>query len=192
MMRRALAMVVLLSGCSFFGKSKSNFFTLDRIAPAGGVSAARGLPIGIDTLELPPGTDRGEVAVRLANQKLDVRGGDQWTASLAPMVLHTLTSDLADRLPEGMVIFPGEAKPLAMRGLDVAFEEFAAGPDARVVADAHWILHEKGRADVTHHEQIAIDIPNLDSANVADGMSKAVAALADRIVTSLQLQTSNR
>jgi len=186
MTKRAIAIAaLLLSGCSFFGKSKSNFFTLDRIPPAARVAAARGVPVGIDTVELPPGADRGEVAVKQANEKLDVRSSDQWTASLAPMVLHTLTSDLADRLPEGMVVFPGEAKPLNMRTIDVAFEEFAAGPDNRVIADVHWVLHEKGHADVTHHEQIAIDVPSLDSANVAAGMSRAVAALADRIAAGI-------
>jgi len=183
--RALLAIVLLLSGCSFFSKSKSNFYTLDRVPPAGAVAAVRGLPVGIETVELPPGADRGEVAVRLANEKLDVRSSDQWTASLAPLVLHTLTSDLADRLPEGMVIFPGEAKPAAMRSIDVAFEELAAGPDAHVVADAHWTLHDHGHPDVTHRERIVIDIPNLDSANVAAGLSRAVAALADRIAAGL-------
>ena len=72
-----------------------------------------------------------------------------------------------------------------MRSIDLAFEEIAAGPEAKVVLDARWIVREAGRPDVTRHERIAIDIASLDSANVATGMSQALAALADRIVAGL-------
>lgn len=181
--RAIVAMLLVMSGCSFFSRSKSNFFSLDRFA--GPVVNVRGLPVGIDSIELPPGVDRGEIMVRTANDKDDVRSSDQWTATFSQLVLHTLASDLADRLPQGMVVFPGEAKPLAMRSIDLAFEELAAGPDNKVTADAQWVLHEKGRPDVAHHERIAIDIPSLDSANVAAGMSRALATLADRIAAGL-------
>ena len=89
-----------------------------------------GTPITIETIELPPGFDRKDVVVRKANNQLDVRGTQQWSANLGPLVLHTLAFDLADRLPAGMVVLPGAAKPAAMRSIDVTFEELAAGPDA--------------------------------------------------------------
>jgi uncharacterized lipoprotein YmbA len=149
-------------------------------------STVRGIPVAIDSLELPPGFDRREVVVRKANHELDIRNTDQWSASLEPMVLHTLAFDLASRLPEGMIVLPGETKPLSpLRSLDVVIEEFAAGPESRVVLDARWVLHETGKADLTRHEQIAIDVSSLDSANVASGMSQAIASFADRIVTQL-------
>jgi hypothetical protein len=72
-----------------------------------------------------------------------------------------------------------------MRSVDVAFEELAAGPDARVVLDARWIVRESARPGVTHHERIAIEIASLESGNIATGMSQALAALADRIVAGL-------
>jgi Tol biopolymer transport system component/uncharacterized lipoprotein YmbA len=175
--RVAILALLLLTGCSFFSKSKSRIFSLDVIPPAGAVAAARGVPVGIDSLELPPGFDRKEIVVRKANQQLDVRGTDQWSATLSDLVLHTLAFDLARRLPEGSVILPGEAKPAAMRGISVAIENIAAGPDPRVHLDAHWML----RGGATRREELAVDIPSLDSANVATGTSQALAALADRI-----------
>ena len=77
-----------------------------------------------------------------------------------------------------MVIMPGTAKPATTRSLDVAFEELAAGPDARVVVDARW--------GGTHHERIEVPIQSLDSANVASGTSQAIATLADRIAAGLR------
>jgi uncharacterized lipoprotein YmbA len=159
---------------------------LDRVPPVAPVARAAGLPIGINSVELPPGFDRKEIVVRQSNQQLDVRSTDQWPDSLAPLVLHTLAYDLADRLPVGLVVLPGEAKPIAaMRSIDVGFEDLAAGPDAKVTLDAHWVVHEAGRADVTHHDRLDVPLSSLDSVSVASGMSQAVATLADRIATTL-------
>jgi uncharacterized lipoprotein YmbA len=133
--------------------------------------------VGIDTIDLPPGFDRKEIVVRKANNQLDVRGTQQWGAVLSDEVLHTLAFDLASRLPAGMVILPGAAKPATMRAIDVAFEELAAGPDTKVVLDARW--------GGGHHERIEVPIASLDSANVASGTSQALAQLADRIAAGL-------
>jgi uncharacterized lipoprotein YmbA len=168
---KRLVALLLLAGCSFFSRTKSQIYTIDPIP--GTVVNVRGTPIGIDAIELPPGFDRKEVVVRKANSQLDVRGTQQWSATLGQLVLHTLAFDLASRLPAGMVILPGDAKPAAMRSISVVFEEIAAGPDSKVTLDAVW--------DRTHHEHIEVPIRSLDSANVASGMSQALATLADRI-----------
>lgn len=63
-----------------------------------------------------------------------------------------------------------------MRSLSVEFEELAPGPEPTFVLDARWTL---GAA--TNHERIEVPMPSLDSANVAEAMSKALAMLADRI-----------
>jgi uncharacterized lipoprotein YmbA len=187
MKRIALVLTLLLAGCGFLSKSQSKFYSLDRIPPATAPAATRGLPVAIDGVELPPGLDRREIVVRLANQQLQVRSAEQWSASLQPLVLHTLAFDLADRLPEGMVILPGASRPSGvLRAIDIVFEEFTAGPDSKVVLDGRWIVRVSGQPDVTHHERISIAIPSLDSANVASGTSQAVAALADRIAAGLR------
>ena len=114
-------------------------------------------------------------AERLGDNQLDVRGTQQWSATLGQLVLHTLAFDLADRLPQGMMILPGAAKPAAVRSINLAFEEIAAGPEAKVVVDARW---------ETRHELIEVPIASLDSANVASGLSQALATLSDRIVAA--------
>jgi uncharacterized lipoprotein YmbA len=189
--RRTLPFLLplLLAGCSFFSRSQSRFFSLDRIAPTAPVATARGLPIGIDGVELPPGLDRREIVVRKADHQLEVRSTDQWSALLQPLVLHTLAFDLAARMPEGMVILPGEAKPAgAMRSIDVVLEDLAAGPDAKVVLDGRWVVRENGRPDVARHERIAVDIASLDSAAIASGVSQALGILADRMAASINQQ----
>lgn len=181
MRRRALIAVVLLSGCSFFSKSKSTVYSIERVPPAAAPARAiSGAPYGIDNVELPPGVDRREVVVRKENHQLDIRSNELWSATLTDLVMHTLAFDLAARVPNGMLVLPGEAKPVTMRTIEVTFEELSAGPDTRVHLDARWKV-----ANVSHHEQIAIDLPSLSSADVATGMSQALAQLADRIAAGL-------
>lgn len=184
-----LTLVIALTGCGIFSRSKSRFYSFERVPPAAGVTNIGGAAIGIEVVELPPGFDRSDVVVRKPDNQVEVRGTEQWTASVEPMVLHTLAFNLADRLPEGMVILPGQAKPNApMRSIDLIVEDFAAGPEARVILDARWKLRENGRPELTQHEVIEIAIPNLESESVANGMSQALGVLADRIVARLARQ----
>ena len=182
-MTRRLAPILLFTACGFFSKSAPpKLYALDRLPPAAPApAAARTLPTGIDSVELPPGVDRRELVVRQPDHRLEVRSSEQWSAPFKDLVLHTLAFDLAARLPVGQVIVPGETKPAAMRSIDVAFEELAATADRTVVADARWVVHEPGRPDVAHRDRIAVNVPSLDAAQIATGLSQALAGLADRM-----------
>lgn len=185
MNRRAVPLLFVLiaaAGCGFFSRTKSRFFSLDRIvALETERRALTGPPVAIDAVELPPGADRREFVIRKSETQLDVRNTDQWSASFEDLFLHALAFDVADRLPEGMVILPGQPKPAgATRSLSVIVEELTVGPEPQVVLDARWILN-----GTAHPERITISIPSLESAEIAGGMSAAVAELASRITKGL-------
>lgn len=178
-MRRALVFVVLLAGCGLMKRTPNTFYTLDTI-PGTARATIAGTPIGIDGIELPPGLDRREVTARAADNKLDVRGHHQWASPLEEMVTHTLSFDLASRLPEGMIVLPGQAKPAAMRSLYVTFEDLAPGPDNVFVLDARWTMGEMVR-----HERITVPLTSAESPAVVAAMSQALGQLADRIAAAL-------
>ena len=181
--RMGLALIcVLAASCSFFSRPKNTFYSLETLPAATPIAAGapRGVPIGIDALELPPGLDRRGIVLRGADHKVEVRGTNQWTSDLQEMVLHTLAFDLANRLPEGMVVLPGQPKPSAMRSISVAFDELAAGPDPAFVLDARWTLGE-----VAHHERITMPLQSLDSPAIVTAMNQALATLADRIAAGV-------
>jgi uncharacterized lipoprotein YmbA len=175
-----LALTLLLGGCGIFSRAKSTFYSLDTIPSERRAAAVGGVPVGIDGIELPPGLDRRELVVRGADQKLEIRGTHQWAAPLEDMVLHTLAFDLANRLPEGMIVLPGQPKPGAARSLAVVFEDLATGSDGVFVLDARWTLD-----GVTRHERITLNVPSAESAEIASAMSRALATLADRIAATL-------
>lgn len=184
----ALLMIATLSGCSILKRPKNQFYSLTTIQPATAPArATTGTPIGIDGIELPPGLDRRGIVIRAADHKIEVRGTNQWTAPLEEMVIHTLSFDLAARLPEGMVILPGAAKPVgAMRSIFVNFEELAPGPDQVFVLDARWTLRAAA-SEATQHERITIPMASMESAAIAEAMSQALAQLADRIAAGAPL-----
>ena len=179
MIRRAVVIAsLLLAACGFLKKTQSQFFALEVIKPAAAPvrTAAGGVPIGIDGVELPPGLDRREIVVRGKDNEFEVRGTNQWAAPLEDMVIHTLAFDLANRLPEGSVVLPGQAKPRPMRPVYVVFEDLAAGDDRVFVLDARVTVGE-----MTRHEQITVPLASLESAEIVSGMSRALSELADRI-----------
>lgn len=170
--------LILLTSCSFLGKTKDTFFSLSPLP--GTVRNVTGTPIGIDGIELPPGIDRREIVLRKTDGQLDVRGTELWAGPLGEMVLHTLAFDLAKRLPEGMMTLPGAATPSAMRPVRIVFEDLAAGADGQFVLDARWTL-----GGITNHERITVNAKSGTSADIVAAMNEALSTLADRIVAKL-------
>ncbi|MGA7616883.1 MAG: PqiC family protein [Thermoanaerobaculia bacterium] len=184
-----LILLTLLGGCSIFSRPKNQFYQLEIIPPAGAVAGVSGLPVGVDPIELPPEIVRNGIVVEQKDQKLDVRGTEQWGAPFQEMFTHAIAFDLAARLPEGMVVLPGQVKPPSgsMRPIGLNVARFAAGPGPVVVLDAHWIL-----GGVSHHETIRVALQSLDTPDVVSGMSRAVGELADSIAAGLARDMATR
>ena len=179
---RLAVLAIVLSGCGIFSRPPNTFFSLQTSEGQATVPVpADAPPVGIDGIELPPGVDRRGIVIREEDGKLDVRGTNQWAAPLEDMVIHTLAFNLAKRLPEGMVVLPGQAKPAgAMRSIFIVFEELAPGPEPVFVLDARWTL-----SGTSHHERITVPMESLDSEDVVAAMSRSLAALSDRIAAGL-------
>lgn len=175
-----LVLALLVAGCGFLKRVPNQFYALDTIPAESPRAAKTGLPIGLDTVELPPGIDRRELVLRGADNKLEVRGHHQWASPLEEMVIHTLAFDLANRLPEGTVVLPGQPRPGAIRSLSVTFEDLAPNPNGVFVLDARWTL-----SGVAHHERVEVPLASTESTAVVEAMSRALAMLADRIVATL-------
>lgn len=180
MNKAVIVLSLLAASCGFMKRVPNTFYTLDTVPGVSARTAVAGTPVGIDGIELPPGLDRREVTARASDTTLDVRGHHQWASPLEDMVTHTLSFNLASRLPEGSVVLPGQAKPRAMRSLYVTFEDLAPGTDNVFVLDARWTL-----ADTTRHERITVPLSSNESAAVVAAMSQALGQLADRIAAQI-------
>ena len=171
-----LLLTLFLAGCGIFSRTKNTYYSLETTPFEQSVPAS-GAPIAIDGIELPPGLDRREIVVRDQEGKLDVRGNQLWAAPLEDMVIHTLAHNLARRLPQGMVVLPGQAKPAgAVRTLFIVFEDFTAGPENTLTLDARITS-----GTTTTRERIEVPLQSLDSENVVVAMNGALGTLAERI-----------
>ena len=179
-MRRigAAMLVMLAAGCGIMKRTPNQFYSLQPVP--GAMVNAGGAPVGIDGVELPPGLDRRGIVIRGESHKLDEKGQHQWASSLEDMVMHTLAHDLANRLPQGMVVLPGQAKPAEMRSIYVSFADLAPGQDRVFVLDATWALGERST-----RERITVTAASLDPPAVVEAMNTALAQLADRIASGL-------
>jgi uncharacterized lipoprotein YmbA len=185
MIRKIILVALLLTGCGLFKRVPNQFYALDTFPAEGARATVAGTPIGLDTIELPPGIDRRGIVLRGEDHKLEVRGTHQWASPLEEMVIHTLAFDLANRLPEGMMVLPGQPKPSGGRSLAVTFEDLAPGPDRVFVLDARWTLTTPGTPDRTQHERITVPLESTESPVIVAAMSRALALLADRIVAGI-------
>ena len=173
----------VLTGCSIFKRPDNQFYSLETISSDSPPVSLAGPPLAIGGLELPPTLDRRGVVIRGDDHTLEVRGTHQWAAPLETMVLHTLAFNLADRLPEGMMVLPGQAKPAGpTRSVFIVLEELAPGPEPQLVLDGRWTVSGEGAgAELTRHERITIDLASMESGEIASAMSRALATLAGRI-----------
>jgi uncharacterized protein len=196
--RLILASLVAASfvGCGgLLKRPQVNHYALEPIAADARHVEVAGPPVGLGAVELPPGLDRPDIVVRSAPGRFEVRGTELWPASLGTVVLHRVAFELAARLPQGMVILPGQVQPAgAARALDLAFAELTAGPDANLVVDVRWTLRAGvgGAQELAGHERIVEPLGSLDSVEVARGTSRALAALADRLAAALAVTTPAR
>lgn len=177
-----LLAVLLTTSCGVLKRPPNQFYSLETIDAGAKLPGNGPTPVGLDGIELPPGLDRRGLVLRGTDHRFEVRGTHQWASPLEEMVIHTLAFDLANRLPEGKVILPGQAKPQgAMRSLYVTFEDLAAGPDQIFVLDARWVLADPGRPELTRRERITVPMSSMESSQIVAAMSTALAQLADRI-----------
>jgi uncharacterized lipoprotein YmbA len=173
-----LFLCLLLTGCSFLKRTKSTFYALE---PVPGTRIEKtGLPIGIEGVELPPGLDRRDIVVRETDHRVALRETNQWTAPLEEMVIHTLAFNLANRLPEGMVVLPGQVKPGAMRSISVVFGQLAPGPEPMFVLEAQWSVGTR-----VERERVEVPMTSMESGAVVVAMNDALAQLADRIARGI-------
>lgn len=164
------------------------YYTLNSIAPTVTADGHTHYPVWISTVIVPKTLDRAELVRRASANRLDVSENHRWAAPLDEMIRRVLSQDLATRLPEGMVIEPGEPLPPGpLRRITVDLSTFESDLEGHVVLNAQWTLQsgDRGAVQLRRDEHILIDEGSGTPDAVSAGMSRALAILADRIAAVL-------
>jgi uncharacterized lipoprotein YmbA len=197
----ALGPVAILAACAH--SPPTRFYTLDAAPPAGGAAASvyAGPPVRVLAVRLPPTMDRQELVSRQGGARLGVDDFAHWAAPVGELAVTALTGDLAARLPQGRVIFPGAVRLGASRDLTVSVLDFqVAGGQATL--DASWSLSKASGAPTSAPAgtpppsapagapiggtlRLTTPTTGEDSAASAQALAALLAQLADHIADNL-------
>lgn len=181
-----LCLTAASGGCGTSPPTK--FITLNAMPPRSQVRPYAGPPVIVGRVKLPPTLDRLALVRRLKGDRLSINSRVWWAAPLDRLVRHTLAVDLANRLPAGAVIIPGEVKPhRPARSLAVVFERFRVGPTGRVKLVAIWTLVDRasGRVLGTHTTLVSAPAASIAGGDIARAVSAALAKLSDAMAAEI-------
>lgn len=175
-----VAGALLLCGCG--SSPKTQFFALD---PVEGAPVAIGKPVQVAAVHIPADLDREEIVREKAPGQLDMDSPNRWGAPFDEMVQRTLTQDLARRMPEHDVIFPGEPSPPGTLKLVVDILSFGEDPSGQVKFDGSWSLVPQGSDQAALDRHIQLSRPATgDPASQVAAMSRILGELADQIASA--------
>jgi uncharacterized protein len=169
----------------------THFFTLTPVARAGPSTASPAFPVQVNAVHVPAVLDRNEMVRETGSNTLSISDQDRWGAPFGEMARNALAQDLANRLPQGSVIFPQAPAPENAAHLVVTIAKFGEDAEGNVRLVGSWALM-RGNPPTTimqHDVNLTGKAAGNDPASQAAGMSDLLAKLADQI--SAELTTSS-
>ena len=181
----ALTGLATLSGCGT--SPRTQFITLSTVPPKTIVSYS-GPSLIVGRVRLPPELDRLSLVRYLGDNQVDVNGVVQWAAPLDLLVRSALAQDIADRLPRGHVIIPGEVQPSGpAKVMVVTFAEFRISERGTVTLTAVWsLLNAATEKELTSQEcTVHARAASATGGDIARAISVALGKLAEAMVVQI-------
>jgi uncharacterized protein len=184
----ALTGAWLLSACQ--SSPATHYFALSPLAPTSAPTALPAqTPIRVVRITIPAELDRLELVRRDTANRLQIATFDRWAAPLDEMIRRVVTADLAARLAPGTMASNNEpAVGEARRRLFIDIQEFAADEHGAVKLQAAWLLQTPSAAAARGNEDLGVEAADTSADALAAAMSRALAALSDRIASQLAPQ----
>jgi uncharacterized protein len=152
-------------------------------------AAARTLPVTAVLLgvSLPPVSDRAEMMLSTAPDRIAILEHDRWAAPLSDLMRQTLARDLEARRSDLLVGRPGIAHtdtPAVRISVDILHVILQPGVGASI--EAHWRIVDAARGkDSAGGDTFAAASNSEDYAALADSLSRCLGSLADRLIAQM-------
>jgi uncharacterized lipoprotein YmbA len=176
-----IALACLLAACGT--SPPTHFFTLAPMTPAGHSAVNPAFPIQVNAVHIPAVLDRNEMVRRTGFNTLSISDQDRWGAPFGEMARNVLAQDLAERLPQGSVIFPQAPAPDNAAHLVVTIATFGEDASGHVRLVGSWSLMRGNPPTTIVQRDVSLTgkAAGSDAASQAAGMSDLLAKLADQI-----------
>jgi hypothetical protein len=178
-----------LPGCGT--SPPTRFYILNDIAPVTAASApataSTPVPVQLGPVAIAPEIDRPELVTRSGPNRVHVADFERWAAPLADQVRRVLSDDLAARMAPGLMRSADEpAGGEPRRTLSIAIDEFYGDESCTISLRAGWSLSRPNAASLHGTEQLRLPGSSASCGEqLPAAMSRALAALADRLATVL-------
>jgi uncharacterized protein len=163
------------------------FYTLQAVEGAtSGANLSGAIPLRVERVTVPAELDRQALVQRVAPGQVRISELDRWAAPLDDMIRRAVTTDLASRLGAERVVDAYEpATPEMRRRLFIDVTDLYADSSCAITLRVSWTLQSPNAPDKRASE--AIDGPPVAScpAGMAQGVSRALAVLSDRIAAAV-------
>jgi uncharacterized lipoprotein YmbA len=190
-----------LPGCGT--SPPTRFYILNDIAPAAAASTPVGTtgaastsavtatntspaPVAVELgpVAIAPELDRPELVTRSGPNRVHVADFERWAAPLADQIRRVMSDDLAARLAPGLIVSldaPAAGEP--RRTLSIEIDEFYGDDSCTVSLRVGWSLSRPNAGTLHGTEQLRIPGSAPCGDELPAAMSRALAALADRLAT---------
>jgi uncharacterized protein len=185
--RLAIVLVASLSLAACAASTPSRYYQMVPVVDPDVVAKSPTRLLAVDQVKFPEYLDRPEIVTRATDTRIAVADFDQWSEPLPGMFSDVLVENLRRTLGgEHVIVIPNDRGFAPSMELDVNVLRFDVDAAGRIVLDARWRLFDgDGRLLATERSELVEQATPGDYPSVVDGMSRAVGALAARVVTTL-------
>lgn len=179
------ALAITVAGCS--STAPTRYY---QMVPVTSQATATESPIrllAVSRIQFPDYLDRPQIVSRASDTRLTVAEFDQWSEPLGGMFSNVLVENLRRTLGGSHVILlPDDRGFEPSLELDLNVLRFDVDSEGQIVLNTRWrLLDSAGKVLTTERTDLTEQATPADYGSITDGMSRAVGALAARIVMTL-------
>lgn len=182
---------VVLSACALKPSTPTRLYGLTPQLPAASVAVMDGgtMPsLVVGPVDLPAYTRRAPLLTLHGDGEYRSSSSGRWAEPLEQNVTRVLAENLSRALGTAEVSLLGAAPPGAERQVMVQFSEFVVTDQHEVRLTAYWRILDASSRNVlaSGKKEQAESVSTLEDADIATGMSRALAALSGELAAALR------
>jgi uncharacterized lipoprotein YmbA len=185
--RSAFALVLLLAATGCAATTPTRYYQMVPVVDPAVAAKSPTRLLALAQVQFPEYLDRPQIVTRPTDTRVTVGEFDQWSEPLGSMFSDVLAENLRRTLGgEHVIVLPDDRGFSPSMELDLNVLRFDVDADGRIALNTRWRLFDgSGRLLTTEKTDLVEQGTPGDFPSIVDGMSRAVGALSDRIVTVL-------
>ncbi|MEN9727552.1 MAG: hypothetical protein RL434_1918 [Pseudomonadota bacterium] len=178
----------VLAGCALKPSAPARLYGLTPLVPATSMTDGAQSSLVVGPIDLPAYTRRAPLLTVHGSGEYRSSARGRWAEPLEQNVTRVLAENLSRALGSAKVSTLGSAPPGAEQQVMVQFSEFVVNEQQEVRLTAYWrVLDAVSRSvQASGKSQQVEPVTSLEDAEIAAGMSRALAGLSQELAAALK------